>query len=63
MTWQTVELIAAQIYLLAVDDARGIADVLILFQANTPGKLHWHVCDVSTFVYRENCSSGVRAAL
>ena len=50
VTWQTVESIGAQIYVLAVDDAHGIADVLIRFQPNTPGKLHRHVCDFSTFV-------------
>jgi hypothetical protein len=50
VTWQTVGAIGAQIYVLAVDDARGISDVLIRFQPNTPGKLHRHVCDFSTFV-------------
>jgi quercetin dioxygenase-like cupin family protein len=50
VTWQTVEAIGAQIYVLAVDDAHGIADVLIRFQPNTPGKLHRHVCDFSTLV-------------
>ncbi len=50
ITWQTVESIGAQIYVLAVDDIRGIADVLIRFQPNTPGKLHRHTCDFSTFV-------------
>jgi quercetin dioxygenase-like cupin family protein len=50
VTWQTVEAIGAQIYVLAVDDAHGISDVLIRFQPNTPGKLHRHLCDFSTFV-------------
>ena len=50
VTWQTVEFIGAQIYVLAADEALGIADVLIRFTANTPGKLHRHVCDFSTFV-------------
>ena len=50
VTWQTVEPLGAEIYVLAIDDARGIADVLIKFQPNTPGKLHRHVCDFSTFV-------------
>jgi quercetin dioxygenase-like cupin family protein len=50
VTWQTVEAIGAQIYVLAADDARGIVDVLIRFQPNTPGKLHRHLCDFSTFV-------------
>ena len=50
VTWQTVEPLGAQIHVLAVDDVRGIADVLIKFQPNTPGKLHRHVCDFSTFV-------------
>lgn len=50
ITWQTIDSIGAQIYVLAVDEARGIADVLIRFQPNTPGKLHRHVCDFSTFV-------------
>ncbi len=50
VTWQTVEPIGAQIYVLAVDEALGIADVLIKFQPNTPGKLHRHLCDFSTFV-------------
>jgi hypothetical protein len=50
VTWQTVEAIGAQIHVLAVDDAHGIADVLIRFQPNTPGKLHRHVCEFSTLV-------------
>jgi quercetin dioxygenase-like cupin family protein len=50
ITWQTVEAIGAQIYVLAVDKALGISDVLIRFQPNTPGKLHQHLCDFSTFV-------------
>jgi hypothetical protein len=50
ITWQTVEVIGAQIYVLAVDDALGVSDVLIRFQPNTPGKLHRHLCDFSTFV-------------
>jgi hypothetical protein len=50
VTWQMVEAIGAQIYVLAVDDVLGISDVLIRFQPNTPGKLHRHLCDFSTFV-------------
>lgn len=50
ITWQTVEALGAQIYVLATDEAFGIADVLIRFDANTPGKLHRHLCDFSTFV-------------
>ena len=50
VTWQTVEPIGAQIYVLAADDVLGISDVLIRFQPNTPGKLHRHLCDFSTFV-------------
>ena len=50
VTWQTIESIGAQIHVLAVDDAHGIADVLIRFQPNTPGRLHRHVCDFSTLV-------------
>jgi quercetin dioxygenase-like cupin family protein len=50
IAWQTVEAIGAQVYVLAVDDALGISDVLIRFQPNTPGKLHRHLCDFSTFV-------------
>ena len=50
ITWQTVEPLGAQIHVLSVDDARGIVDVLIRFQPNTPGKLHRHLCDFSTFV-------------
>ena len=50
ITWQTVAFIGAQIYVLAVDSALGIADVLIRFAADTPGKLHRHVCDFNTFV-------------
>ena len=48
--WQTVEQIGAQIHVLATDEALGIADVLIRFRPNTPGNLHRHVCDFSTFV-------------
>ena len=50
ISWQTVEAIGAQIYVLAVDEALGISDVLIRFQPNTPGRLHRHLCDFSTFV-------------
>ena len=50
VTWQTVEAIGAQIYVLAVDEAREIVDVLIRFQPNTPGKLHRHLNEFSTFV-------------
>lgn len=50
ITWQTMEAIGAQLYVLAIDEALGIADVLIRFQPNTPGRLHRHVCDFSTFV-------------
>ena len=50
VTWQTVEAIGAQIYVLAVDEAREIVDVLIRFQPNTPGNLHRHLCEFSTFV-------------
>ncbi len=50
VTWQTVEPLGAQIHVLAADDARGIVDVLIRFQPDTPGGLHRHVCDFSTFV-------------
>ena len=50
VTWQTIDYIGAQIHVLAVDDARAIADVLIRFQPDTPGRLHRHVCDFSTFV-------------
>src|ERR1700709_254535 len=50
VTWQTVEAIGAQIFVLATDEALGIADVLIRFQPNTPGKLHRHVCRFSTLV-------------
>ncbi len=45
VTWQTIGSVGAQIHVLAVDDVRGIADVLIRFQPNTPGKLHQHVCE------------------
>ena len=50
VTWQTIDYIGAQIHVLAVDDARGIGDVLIRFQPDTPGRLHRHVCDFSTLV-------------
>ncbi len=50
VTWQTVDAIGAQVFVLAIDDARGLVDVLIRFHPKTPGKLHRHVCDFSTFV-------------
>ena len=50
VTWQTVEAIGAQIHVLAIDDARAIVDVLIRFHPNTPGRLHRHLCEFSTFV-------------
>ena len=54
VTWAAVEAIGAQIHVLAVDDVHGIVDVLIRFQPNTPGKLHRHVCEFSTFVLQGN---------
>jgi quercetin dioxygenase-like cupin family protein len=48
--WQMVEAIGAQVFVLATDATLGIADVLIKFRPDTPGKLHRHVCDFSTFV-------------
>ena len=50
VTWQTVPEIGAQIYVLAVDDARGLVDVLIRFQPNALGRVHRHLCDFSTLV-------------
>ncbi len=50
VTWQRVEYLGAEVYVTALDEGRGIADVLIRFQPNTPGKLHRHVCDFTTFV-------------
>ncbi len=50
VTWQTMEAIGAQIYVLATDETLGIVDVLIKFRPSTRGKLHRHVCDFSTFV-------------
>lgn len=50
VTWQMVEAIGAQIFVLATDEALGIADVLIRFQPNTQGKLHRHMCRFSTLV-------------
>lgn len=50
VTWQTVEAIGAQIFVLSIDEARGLVDVLIRFHPNTQGKLHRHTCDFSTFV-------------
>lgn len=48
--WQAIEVIDAQIHVLAIDEALGIADVLIRFEPNAPGKLHRHLCDFSTLV-------------
>jgi hypothetical protein len=62
ITWQTVEVIGAQIYVLAVDDALGVSDVLIRFEPNTPGKLHRHLCDFSTFVLQGELRFGARTA-
>jgi quercetin dioxygenase-like cupin family protein len=50
VSWQTVEFVGGQIYVLAVDERLGISDVLIKFQPNIPGRLHRHACDFSTFV-------------
>ncbi|RAI59736.1 regulator [Roseicella frigidaeris] len=50
VTWQRVQPIDAQVYVLAMDAALGIADVLIRFEPDRPGRLHRHVCDFSTFV-------------
>jgi quercetin dioxygenase-like cupin family protein len=50
IAWQMVEAIGAQVFVLATDEVLGIADVLIKFQPDTPGKLHRHTCDFSTLV-------------
>lgn len=50
VTWQTVEAIGAQIYVLAIDEARGLVDVLIKFSPNARGRVHNHLCDFSTLV-------------
>ncbi len=50
ITWQTVEYLGAEVYVVGIDEGRGIADVLIRFRPNTPRKLHRHVCDFTTFV-------------
>ena len=50
VSWQTIEVIDAQIHVLAIDDEHGIVDVLIRFQPNMPGKLHQHLCEFSTLV-------------
>ena len=50
VTWQLVEAIGAQIYVLAIDEARGLVDVLIRFQPNARGRVHKHLCDFSTLV-------------
>ncbi len=50
VTWQTVEAIGAQIYVLAIDEARGLVDVLIKFSPNARGRVHKHLCDFSTLV-------------
>ncbi|MGY9057545.1 MAG: cupin domain-containing protein [Alphaproteobacteria bacterium] len=50
VTWQTIEVIDAQIHVLAIDEEREIVDVLIRFEPNAPGKLHQHLCDFSTLV-------------
>jgi hypothetical protein len=48
--WQTVDAIGAQIYVLAIDEACGLVDVLIRFQPNARGRVHKHLCDFSTLV-------------
>ena len=50
ITWRGFDFLGTQYYVQAVDAAMGIADVLIKFQPNTPGKLHQHLMDYSTFV-------------
>ena len=50
ITWRTFDYLGTQYYVQAVDAAMGTVDVLIKFQANTPGKLHQHLMDYSTFV-------------
>jgi hypothetical protein len=47
ISWQVVEAIGAQIHVLGTNAVLGLADVLIRFEANKPGKLH---CDFTTFV-------------
>jgi hypothetical protein len=54
VTWQSVEAIGAQIFVLATDASLGIADVLIRFQPNAQGRLHRHVCRFSTLVLQGN---------
>ncbi len=50
ITWRSFDYLGTQYYVQALDAAMGIADVLIKFQPNTPGKLHQHLMDYSTFV-------------
>ena len=50
ISWHMVEAIGARIHVLGTDAKLGIADVLIRFEANRPGRLHRHVCDFTTFV-------------
>ena len=50
ITWRTFDFLGTQYYVQAVDAAMGTVDVLIKFQANTPGKLHQHLMGYSTFV-------------
>lgn len=50
VTWQAIEAIGAQIYVLAIDEVCGLVDVLIRFQPNARGRVHKHLCDFSTLV-------------
>ena len=50
ITWRNFDFLGTQYYVQAVDAAMGTVDVLIKFQANTPGKLHQHLMGYSTFV-------------
>ena len=50
IAWRQFDFLGTQYCVQAVDAAMGIADVLIKFPANAPGKLHQHLMDYSTFV-------------
>lgn len=50
IAWRSFDFLGTQYCVQAADAAMGIADVLIKFQPHTPGKLHQHLMDYSTFV-------------
>lgn len=59
VTWQAIEAIGAQIYVLAIDEVCGLVDVLIRFQPNARGRVHKCAISVRSS-FRGSCCSDIQ---